>query len=491
MSIPLSTNHAPALCVFFVFAFSFGLDIQIRLEADDFQRVSQLSEPPSLTASIVRQVRTLVEQSHVLAPEFNDEISARGFDSFLKKIDPKKSIFLALDIHEFQPYQFKLDDQLRDESIAFAYIAYKRFLKRLDQIMPIVHEQIDVPHDFNVDETIPADAKMLDHAKDLSELTDRWRKWIKLDFLSLRLARSAEKNNEVIRGILHQRYRDYYREVSQWSADDLLEVYLSSLTSAIDPHTNYKAPLTQERFENELKLEMSGIGAVLKQVDGATFIDAFVPGGAAEIDGRLRIGDQLIAIAQDDGSPPTEIQNLRLIDVVKLIRGRTGTKIKMHVRTMGSENGQVYEIERALIKLDDATAKSELIVNEIPTTEAPLQFGYIKLDSFYQRSDGALNEKMDNRSATHDLKSILHRFRERRVDAVILDLSQNDRGALSEAISATGLFIDRGPVVQVKSRDGKIEVMEDQDQGVAWEGPLVVMISHMSTSASEVLAGAI
>jgi len=462
--------------------------ISFSLAADQIPRVSQVDEPPAITKSVVRTVRMLVEQAHILHPKFDDEVSAHGFEIFLKNVDPMKSYFLASDIEEFEPYEYKLDDLLKVSNIKFAYVAYKRYLERLEQVIPIVHQQIDAQHDFTVSETIVSDAKEIGYSKDLSEITDRWRKTIKLLMLS---RRADGKTESEIKEALHKQYRMVYNAKSQMDVDELLELYLTSLTSALDPHTTYMAPQEQEEFGVHLKLELKGIGATLRPDDGTTVVETLVAGGAADLDGRIKIGDQIVAVAQDDGSSPVETQDMKLKDVVKMIRGEAGTKVKLHVKTKAAGDIQVYEITRALIKLEDSAARSEIIPSGTKADGSPFKVGYINLPSFYLDMDGAKSGKANFRSTTADLRVILKNFRESKVDAVVLDLSRNGGGSLPESVSTTGLFIDQGSVVQVKSPDGKIESLEDEERGVAWDGPLVVKISQMSASASEIFAGAI
>ncbi len=430
----------------------------------------------------------LVEQAHILHPKFDDQVSAHGFEIFLKNIDPMKSYFLAADLEEFKPYEYKLDDLLKVSNIKFAYVAYKRYLERLEQVIPLVHQQIDAQHDFTVAETIVSDAKEIGYAKDLNELTDRWRKTIKLQILS---RRADGKTESEIKEALHKQYRMVYNAKSQMDVDELLELYLTSLTSALDPHTTYMAPQEQEEFGVHLKLELKGIGATLRPDDGTTVVETLVAGGAADLDGRIKIGDQIVAVAQDDGSSPVETQDMKLKDVVKMIRGEAGTKVKLHVKTKAGGDIQVYEITRALIKLEDSAARSEIIQSGTKSDGSPYKVGYINLPSFYLDMDGAKSGKANFRSTTADLKVILKTFRESKVDVVVLDLSRNGGGSLPESVSTTGLFIDQGSVVQVKSPDGKIESLDDEERGVSWDGPLVVKISQMSASASEIFAGAI
>jgi carboxyl-terminal processing protease len=377
---------------------------------------------------------------------------------------------------------------LKKNDISFAYVVYKRYLERLEQVIPIIHQQIDAKHDFTISESITSDAKEIGFAKDMNELTDRARKTIKLNFLS---KRADGKTDDEIRESLHKQFRMVYNAKSQLDVDELLELYLTSLTNALDPHTNYMAPQEQEEFGVHLKLELKGIGATLRPDDGATIVETLVAGGAADLDGRIKVGDQIVAVAQDDGSSPVETQDMKLKDVVKMIRGEVGSRVKLHVKTKATGAVQVYEITRALIKLEDFAARSEIIEDGTKLDGTPYKFGYINLPSFYLDMDGLRAGKKNYRSTTRDLEEILSKFKASNVDAVILDLSRNGGGSLPESVSATGLFIDQGTVVQVKSPDGKIEALDDDKKGETWKGPLVVKISQMSASASEIFAGAI
>jgi carboxyl-terminal processing protease len=458
------------------------------LFGEDLARVAQLEAPPPATKSIVRAVRQLIEQGHILHPKFNDEMSSHAFDMFIKNIDPLKAYFLASDIAEFKQYETSLDDLFNKNDISFAYLAYKRFLVRLEQVVPIIHQQIDAVHDFTIDERISSDAKEIGFPKDIAETTDRWRRTIKLNFLSLR---ADGKTDDEIRDTLHKRYRTVYNIRSQMDVDELLELYLTSLTNVLDPHTTYMAPQEQEEFNTHLKLELKGIGATLRPDDGMTVVETLVPGGAADLDGRIKIGDKIVAVGQDDSSPPVETLDMKLKDVVKMIRGEPGSRVRLHIRPKAGGDIQIYEITRAVIKLEDSAAQSEIIEQGNKEDGSPYRFGYIKLPSFYLDMDGAKNRKQDFRSTTRDLKVILKNFRESKVDAVVLDLSKNGGGSLPEAVSTTGLFIDQGTVVQVKTPGGRVEQLDDDERGTAWDGPLIVKVSQFSASASEIFAGAI
>lgn len=456
--------------------------------AEEFPRVATVKTPPADNRIIVRSVRNLVEEGHISQEKFDDELSKRGFDLFLRQVDPMKSYLLQPDVDEFRANETLLDDMLQKNNISFAYTVYLRFLERLNEVTPIIHELIDSPLDFNVEEYIESDAKEMKYAANLEELKDRWRKTIKLNFLS---ARADGDSDEKTREKLHKRYRTYYKTRSQTDVYELLEMYLTALTTSLDPHTTYMAPREKDNFDMHISLRLKGIGATLRPDDGSTIVEMIVPGGAADKDGRLKEGDEIVAVQQDDGSPAIETLDMKLDDVVSMIRGEAGTKVKLHVKPkMGGER-QIYEITRAIIKLEDSAAQSEVLERGKKADGSPYRIGCIKLPSFYLDMEGARSNRQDYRRTSTDLEAILKKFNDSNVDAVVLDLSRNGGGSLPEAIAATGLFIEYGPVVQVKDSNGRTQTMNDDVRSITWRGPLIVKTSQLSASASEIFAGAI
>jgi carboxyl-terminal processing protease len=456
--------------------------------AQEFPRVANVTEQPADNRLIIRSVRNLVEEGHISQNKFDDVMSKRGFDLFLKQVDPLKSFFVQADIDEFRQSESQLDDMLLKNNISFAYTVYRRYLQRLNEVTPIIHEQIDAEHDFNIEEFIENDAKNMMYASNMDELKDRWRKTIKLNLLS---ARADGDNDEETREKLHKRYRTYYKSRSQTDVYELLEMYLSALTSAMDPHTNYMAPREKDNFDMQISLKLKGIGATLRGDDGSTIVETIVPGGAADKDGRLKVGDDIVAVQQEDGTPPVETLDMKIDDVVSMIRGEAGTKVKLHVKPKLGGERQIYEITRAVIKLEDSAAQSEILERGQKADGSPYRLGFIKLPSFYLDMEGARSNREDYRRTSRDLETILKAFNESKVDVVVLDLSRNGGGSLPEAIAATGLFIDYGPVVQVKDPNGRVIPMNDDNKSITWRGPLVVKTSQLSASASEIFAGAI
>ena len=456
--------------------------------AEELPRVANVKEQPADNRMIIRNVRNLVEEGHITQPKFNDEVSKRGFALFLKQVDPLKAYLLQSDVDEFRLQETNLDDMLLKNNISFAYTVYKRYLDRLNEIMTMVHQLIDAPQDYSVEEYLESDAKTIEYAKNLDELKDRWRKTIKLSYLS---AKADGDKEEEIKEKLHKRYRTYYKNRSQTDVYELLEMYLTALTSSLDPHTNYMAPREKANFDMHISLKLKGIGATLRADDGTTMVEMVVPGGAADKDGRLKVGDQIVAVQQEDGTPAVETLDMKIDDVVSMIRGEAGTKVKIHVKPKAGGERQIYEITRAVIKLEDSAAQSEIIEHGKKPDGTPYRVGYIKLPSFYLDMEGARSNKDDYRRTSKDLEVILKKFNESNVDVCVLDLSRNGGGSLPEAIAATGLFIDYGPVVQVKDPNGRVIPMLDENRSISWKGPLVVKNSQLSASASEIFAGAI
>ena len=329
---------------------------------------------------------------------------------------------------------------------------------------------------------------MAEYAKNRDEAFDRWRKRIKYDLLVLK---TEDVTGEEAIDRLDRRYTSYAKRMHQFSSDDLLEMYLSAITTSFDPHTNYMSPSSLENFNISMKLNLEGIGAALMMTDGYTVVSKVIPGGAADKNGKLQPEDRIVSVGQGDDGEMVDVVDMNLNDVVKLIRGKAGTVVRLGVKPAGSNDVETYTITRAQIELKDSEARSEIIpVRQRPDGQ-PYQVGVIDLPSFYMDMTAARRGLTDFKSTTRDVRRILEDFNEKNVDVVVLDLTRNGGGSLTEAINLTGLFIDEGPVVQVKDSDNHVQHYDDLERGMVWKGPLVVLTSKFSASASEILAGAI
>ncbi len=433
-------------------------------------------------------VRRHLEREHFLRQPIDDAMAHRWFDAFLESLDPWKLYFLQSDIDGFLAKRDSLDDLVKRGDVTFAYEVLARFLQRVDQRLPLIEKLIDAPLDFTEEESMVVDREATRWAQSEAEAEDTWRKRIKYDLL---VQKMEETPPDEAKDKLHRRYRSFAKRMHQMTADELLETYLSSLTSSFDPHTSFMSPGTLENFEIQMRLQLDGIGAQLKSEDGYTTIVDLTPGGAAERDGRLKSKDRVVGVGQNTDGELVDTVDMNLNEVVKMIRGKRGTVVRLKVIPVGETAPKVYDITRDKIELKDAEARGEIIEHGLKADGSPYRIGVINLPSFYMDMAGAQQGQSEYKSTTRDCRRLLDEFRQERVDCVALDLRNNGGGSLPEAIKLTGLFIDRGPVVQIKDADQQVRPYDDVDPGVAWDGPLVVLTNKFSASASEILAGAI
>lgn len=449
------------------------------------------TEPRPSDREVTSSVLALMEK-HISKHPLDDEISRRGFDQFLSSrgggLDPMKLYFYRSDIEEFAKRRDDLDDMLKKRDVSLAYAVHKRFLERVDERVKLVDELLKERHDFNVEEEFVTDQELTNFPRDEKEARELWRKRIKLDLLVLK----GEKiEGQAALDKLKKRYHGFAKRMHQTDGDELMQMFLSAVTTSFDPHTMYMGPNLLAQFQIEMRLNLDGIGAALQNVDGETVVTKLVPGGAAEKHGKLKAGDKIMSVGEGESGELVGVQDLKLDDVVKLIRGKAGTKVRLGVTPAAGGETEVIAITRARIELEDSAARGVIFEDAKKADGTPLKIGVINLPSFYRDFEGNRREAANFKSSTRDVKKILDDFNAQKVDAVVLDLRQNGGGSLEEAIDLTGLFIDKGPVVQVKDPDGRVQKYDDLDAGVSWDGPLVVLCSKFSASASEILAGAI
>ncbi len=445
-------------------------------------------QPARNDAQVAKAVSVLLPSEHLSKQALNDEIADRALKTYLKTLDPMKVYFNQSDVDAFKQRTQTLDDQVLKGDISFAYEVFNTFLKRVEERLLIVGQVLAMEHDFTVDEEMISDADVAAYAKNGAESLDVWRKRIKYDLL---LQKSDKLEGKEAREKLTKRYTNFARRMKQFSNDEVLEMYLSSFTTAYDPHTTYMSPSSLENFEIQMRLELDGIGAKLQDVDGYTVVKEIVPGGAADKDGRLKPEDKVMGVGQGEAGEMTDVVDMKLGDVVDLIRGKRDTIVRLKVLPNGGGEPKVYNITRARIELKDSEARSEIVEAGAKPNGQPFKIGFIDLPSFYMDMEGARKRLPDFKSTTRDVKKILETFQSKGVDAVVLDLRKNGGGSLTEAINLTGLFIDEGPIVQVKDADNNVQHYDDLDKGTAWDGPLIVLSSKFSASASEIFAGAI
>lgn len=447
----------------------------------------ELAAPTTRDKVVTRVIANLMPKNHISTLGLNDEISERALALFLKSLDPMKLYFYQSDIDEFQKSSKKIDDMVRAGDLSLAYEIFGRFIDRLDERVSVAQELLGGEFDFDKDETIIIDPEAAKYATNADEARDRWRRQIKYALLDLK---DEGKEGEEALEQLRRRYARYARRWRKSDSDDLLEMYLTAVTSGYDPHSTYMSPGTLDDFDIQMSLKLNGIGAQLREKDGSTVVTRVIPGGAAAKHAKLKTDDVIVSVGQGEDGDFVDIVEMPLTDVVDLIRGTAGTTVRLGVKPGGVGNVEVLKIVRAQIELEESAARGQVIEHALPNTNQKLKIGYINLPSFYLDMDAAKNNRA-GRSSTRDVRRIVQDFRTKDVDGIVLDLSKNGGGSLTEAINLTGLFIDRGPVVQVKNSDGSVQQYADEDTGTAWDGPLVVMTSMFSASASEIFAGAI
>ena len=446
------------------------------------------AKPGPNDRQITLAVRSYLEREHFTRRPIDDEIARRWFGIFLESLDPMKIYFLQSDIDAFMQKRDSLDDLVKRGDVSFAYEVYNRFLERIDARLPLIERLLATPQDFSKQESIIIDRDDTKWATSEAEAEDNWRKRIKYDLLVQKMEKTPP---EEAQDKLQRRYRSFAKRMHQMTADELLETYLSSLTSSLDPHTSFMSPGTLENFEIGMRLQLDGIGASLKGEDGYTTVAELVPGGAADKDGRLQKQDRVVGVGQGTEGDIVDVVDTNLNEVVKLIRGKRGTVVRLKVIPVGQTAPKIYDITRAKIELKDSEARGEVIEEGRKPDGTPFRIGVINLPSFYMDMAGARQGQAEYKSSTRDCKRLLDEFKQKGVDCVVLDLRNNGGGSLPESISLTGLFIDTGPVVQIKDADKRVQQYDDVDPGISWDGPLVVLTNKFSASASEIVAGAI
>jgi carboxyl-terminal processing protease len=438
---------------------------------------------------VARLVCGFLQHHHLTKPEIGEEMSKRLFHRFLKDLDPTKQYFLQSDIEDFRKHETGLADMLQQGDLSFAYSVYDRYVTRLAERVKLVEQLVNAPQDYKVKEYLSTDYDALPYAQNDEEIRDRWRKRIKFDLLLQRLGTKPVSEAEAKEKVL-ARYKGLLKRWKQVDNYDLMEMYLSALTTSADPHSTYMSPTTLADFDIAMRLNLEGIGALLHSENGTTTVSEVIPGGAAAKDGRLKPNDKIIGVAQGD-SKFVDVVDMKLTEVVKLIRGDRGTQVQLKVIPVGKIEPIVYDLTRQTIELKSQEARADLVEQGKKPDGTPYRVGVIDLPSFYSDMGAARSGKGEFKSATEDVRKILKDFNTKRVDGVILDLRHNGGGALSEALALTGLFIDEGPIVQVKGSQGRVQRKGDPEKGTVYGGPLIVLVSRFSASASEILAGAL
>lgn len=431
----------------------------------------------------------LLSNYHYRKSTLNDSLSVLIFDDYLKSMDSQKLYFYKSDIESFEKYKLMLDDYLKMGNLNPAYEIFNVYKKRLGERVKYVKELLKTEFDFTKDESFTLDREKANWIENEKEMDEEWRLRIKNEALNLKLSGKDWKGTV---DVLGKRYDNYYKLILQYEAEDVFQLYMNSFAEVYDPHSNYLSPSSSDAFNISMKLSLEGIGATLRFENDYTTVVSIVPGGPAAKSGLIKEEDRIVAVAQGDEGEFVDVVGWRLDDTIQLIRGKKGTVVRLSI--LKKEDGinaipKEIRLVRDKVKLEEQAAKDEII--NIEENGKPFKLGVIKLPSFYSDFEAARNGDPDYKSTTKDVKKILSKFKNEKVDGVILDLRNNGGGSLQEAISLTGLFIKDGPVVQVKNSNGEVEVDKDPDPSIVYDGPLAVMINRFSASASEIFSAAI
>lgn len=431
-------------------------------------------------------VASMVSSRHINHPEIDDALSEKLMTRYIEIWDPQKLYFLQSDIDSFSVEKTSLDDKILKGDVQFATTVFERFKLRMGERSGKIGAIIDADHDFTIEEEMIKDPDHLTWAADEAELNERWRKRIKFDLLMLKL---DDTDLTEARKRLHTRYHTNQVFLEQTEAHEVLELYLSSMTHCLDPHSSYMSPQTLADFEIDMRLKLEGIGARLKYEDGYTTVEEVIEGGAAHADGRLTKGDKIIGVSSDAVKDYVDVVEMKLTKVVDMIRGKKGTKVKLQV--MKEAGGiEEYELTRTEVKITEDEVKGKILESEEWIDGRKSKVGILQIPSFYRDFQGA-NLGGEFKSTSRDVKLVLDEFKQNGVEILIVDLRWNGGGALQEAIEVSGLFIPKGSVVQVKEPGDSVQAFEDEDPEVYWRKPMIVVCNRFSASASEIFAGAI
>ena len=447
--------------------------------------VPESKEKQSQTTKLIN---VLLEKSHYRSLELDDDFSVEVLDRYLEQLDPAKSFFMQQDIDQFQKLKTEFDDFIRDGTLRPVYAIFGIYRTRVEQRVEYALHRLEQPFDFDLTEEYELDRSESQWSSSVEQLNDLWRKRVKNDVLNMRL---NDKDDDEIRETLERRYTHLARRTRQLNTEDVFQTFINAYVGNLEPHTSYFSPRATENFKIHLRLSLEGIGAVLQTDNEYTLVRRVIPGGPADMAGELQAEDRIIGVGQEQ-EEIVDVIGWRLDDVVELIRGPKETKVRLEI--LPGEQGlegepEIIEIKRGKIKLEEQAAQKQILETE--TDLAKAKIGIIDLPSFYVDFDGMHRRDPDYRSTTRDVRKLLNEFEEEGIDGLVIDLRGNGGGALTEAIALTGLFIEKGPVVQVKSSTGHIQLDKDPDPEIVYSGPLAVLVDRYSASASEIFAGAI
>lgn len=426
---------------------------------------------------------------HYHKQTINDSLSVIIFDEYFKTLDNNRLYFLSSDVELFSKYRDQFDNFILEGNLEIPFKIFNLYKKRVNERIEHINKILKSPFDFTVNEYYAPDRTSAPWAKTSDELNELWRLRIKNDALNLIL---SGKDWKASADLLIKRYQNFHKIILQYETEDVFSLFMNSFTRTYDPHSDYLSPAASTNFNISMKLSLEGIGAQLRSENDYTIVANVIPGGPAHKIGLLNEEDKIVGVAQGDTGEFVDIIGWRLDDAIQLIRGKKGTVVRLQIlKAKDNLNSAPKEIKlvRDEVKLEEQAAKSELL--NVEEGGISFKIGVVKLPSFYVDFEAQRQGKPDYKSTTRDVKEIFNKFKQEKVDGVIIDLRNNGGGSLQEAIALTGLFIKSGPVVQVKNTGNIIEVNQDPDPAIFYDGPLAVITNRFSASASEIFSAAI
>jgi carboxyl-terminal processing protease len=445
--------------------------------------------PTDRERAIARRVGSILEEAHYRHVLIDDHMSSQIFDRYIESLDGQHTYFLASDLKEFEQWRFRFDDMIHTGDVEPGFAIFARYQQRNRERIGAALKMLDTEPDWTLDESMQFDRKDVPYATTNAQLDEVWRQRVKNDGLSLLLSGKTWKEATEI---LRKRYERVLKRVDQISSDDVFENLMNAYARTFDPHSNFFSPRDSEEYRIQMSLNYDGIGASLQQTDDFVQVMNVIEGGPAAVAGTLKPNDRITGVQQGSDAMVTDVVGWRLDDVVQLIRGKAGTVVKLQVLPAGAAPGtpeKMLVFTRNKVNLDNQAAKQE--VRTVTRGGRTMKIGIITIPSFYQDVAAQGLGDPNYRSTTRDVHRLLGELTTAGVDGIVLDLRDDGGGYLPEATALTGLFIDKGPVVQLKDTTGRVEVLDDPDPGIAYTGPLSVLVNRYSASASEIFAGAL
>jgi len=438
---------------------------------------------------IARRIGTILEEAHYRRATIDSKMSSQIYERYLEFLDAQHSYFQTSDLAEFEQYRFHFDDMIRTGEIDPGFVIFARFQQRNRERIQYAVQLLETEPNWTLDESFEFDRQHAMWPASQAEMNELWRKRVKNDALSLLL---TGKNWKDASDILRKRYERVLKRVDQVTPEDVFENLMNAYARTFDPHSSYFSPRNSEEYRIQMSLNYEGIGAQLQLVDDYVTVMNVIEGGPAAVAGTLNTNDRITGVGQGHDGAFTEVIGWRLDDVVQLIRGKAGTMVKLQILPAGAAPGspeKVLELTRNKVSLDNAAARKE--VKTVTRGDRTLKIGVIVVPAFYSDIQAQNAGDENYRSTTRDVRRLIGELKASGIDGLVLDLRGDGGGYLPEATALTGLFIDKGPVVQLRDTTGRLEVLDDPDSGVAYDGPLAVLVDRFSASASEIFAGAI